>query len=139
MPRLDPPIETRFPVNRKDHTQKGPYLTSFLKRCLKKKISFEDPETQKIIKGKVKDAIVWRLILNATQGDNIALKEIFERIDGKLAQKLIGEGMGGDTKIIIIRDGNKTENISGRISVRRSEIPSTNSGSGDGKDIIPSA
>ena len=66
------------------HIQKGPYLTSFLKRCLSKKIKYEDPETEKIIRGRVKDAVVWRLILNATQGDNVAIKEVFERIDGKL-------------------------------------------------------
>ena len=79
---------TRFPVNRKDHTKKGPYLMPLLKRFLKKQISFEDPETQKIIRGRVKDAVVWRLILNATQGDNIAIKEIFDRIDGRPKQAM---------------------------------------------------
>ena len=84
---------TRFPVNRKDHTKKGPYLMPLLKRFLKKQISFEDPETQKIIRGRVKDAVVWRLILNATQGDNIAIKEIFDRLDGKVAQELPNSGV----------------------------------------------
>lgn len=96
---------------------KGPSLTTLLKKCLEKKINYEDPETQKIIRGKVKDAVVWRLILNATQGDNQALKEIFERIDGKTAQRLIGEGFGGETKIIIVRPNeritDKAEDISG--------------------------
>lgn len=63
---------------------KGQLLTTLLRKYLEKNISFEDPETQKIVKGKVKDAIVWRLILNATQGDNQAIKEIFERLEGKL-------------------------------------------------------
>lgn len=81
----------QFPVNRRDHTKKGPYLLPLLKKFLKKKIKYEDPETQKIIQGRVEDAIVWRLILNATQGDNQAIKEIFERTDGKVSQKSTAE------------------------------------------------
>jgi len=91
---------TRFPVNRQNHTQKGPYFLPALKRFLKKQISYEDPETQKIIKGTVKDAILWRLILNASQGDNEAIKEILNRIDGKNADKVIGEGF--ETKNIVV-------------------------------------
>lgn len=83
-----PPIDKRFPVNRplRPHTQKHPngYLTPLLKRFLKKTINYEDPETRKIIKGKVKDAVIWRLILNATQGETHAIREIIDRIDGKL-------------------------------------------------------
>ena len=92
MPRKLPPIKTRFPVNRKDHTKKGPYLLPMLNKFLNKKITHEDPETQKIIQGRVKDAIVWRLILNATQGDNIAIKEIIDRIDGKAKQAIEHSG-----------------------------------------------
>lgn len=67
------------------HTQKHPngYLTPLLKRLLTKKISFEDPETQKIIKSDVAHALLWRLILNGTQGETPAIKEIIDRIDGK--------------------------------------------------------
>ena len=105
-----PPLHTRFPVNRPHapHTKKGPYLMPLLKKFLNKEINFEDPETQKMIRGRVKDAVIWRLILNATQGDNQAIKEILERIDGKMAQKVLGEGFK-DTKIIIIRDKEKSE------------------------------
>ena len=86
MPRLLPPIDKRFPVNRPHAPHKGfkgPYLTPLIKKFLNKKINFEDPETQKIIRGRVKDAVIWRLILNATQGENEAIKEIIDRIDGK--------------------------------------------------------
>ena len=78
---------TRFPVNRKDHTKTGPYLTPLLKKLLEKKIRIEDPETQKIIKANVKHALLWRLILNGTQGETPAIKEILERIDGKVTDK----------------------------------------------------
>ena len=82
---------TQFPINRQDHTQKGPYLIPLLKKFLEKKISFEDPETQKMIRGKVKDAIVWRLLLNAAQGENEAIKEVFNRVDGKLTEILFDQ------------------------------------------------
>ena len=82
---------TRFPVNRPyapNAGHKGPYLTPLLKRLLKKKIKYEDPETQKIIKGRVKDALMWRLILSGAQGEVPAIKEILERIDGKVVDKI---------------------------------------------------
>ena len=85
---------TRFTsdqINGKPHTQKGPYLLPFLKKCLTKKINYADPETQKIIRGRVKDAVVWRLILNATEGDSKAIQDIFDRIDGKVTQKVESE------------------------------------------------
>lgn len=87
----NPPVNTRFPVNRQNHTQKGPYLTPLLKKLLEKKIRYEDPETHEIVKGQVKHAILWRLILNATQGENEAIKEILNRIDGKLSEILIDQ------------------------------------------------
>lgn len=89
MPRKLPPIDKRFPVNRPyapNAGHKGPYLLPLLKRFLNKKIKFEDPETQKKITGKVKDAVIWRLILNATQGENDAIKEILNRVDGKVTE-----------------------------------------------------
>jgi len=105
------------------HTTKGPYLTPLIKKFLEKKITFEDPETQKKIKGKVKDAIIWRLLLNAAQGENEAIKICLDRMDGKEIQKLVGEGFG-DSRIIIIRSQetkleNPTETIPRPIPIQR--------------------
>lgn len=99
---------TRFPVNRRDHTQKHPhgYFLCKLKRFLKKKINYEDPETQKMIRGTVGDAILWRLLLNGAQGDNVAIKEILDRVDGKVAQQLIGEGFTQQQILLIRPNGN---------------------------------
>jgi len=89
MPTPLPPIEHRFTsATAPRHTQKGPYLLPLLKKFLKKKIDFEDPDTKRIIHGRVKDAIIWRLILNATQGENEAIKEILNRVDGKVAEEV---------------------------------------------------
>jgi len=101
----DDGVATQFPKNRPyapNAGHKGPYLIPLLRKFLEKKISFEDPETQKIIKGKVKDAIMWRLLLNAAQGDNVAIKEVLDRLDGRAIQKIIGEGFNSDTKIVIV-------------------------------------
>lgn len=76
---------THQPKNRPK--KRGKYLTSLLKKFLEKKIKYIDPETEEKISGKVKDAIIWRLVLNATQGENQAIQEIFDRIEGKLNQK----------------------------------------------------
>lgn len=70
---------------------KGPYLTPLIKKFLEKNITYEDPETQKKIKGRVKDAIIWRLILNGCQGENEAIKEILNRVDGKLPDTQIDQ------------------------------------------------
>jgi len=113
MPRHLPPIEHRFPANRPhapNAGNHGPYLMPLLKRLLEKKINFEDPETKKIIQGKVKHAILWRYILNAAHGENQAIEGIIDRIDGKVAQKLIGEGFAaGESKIILIAPSFKTK------------------------------
>ena len=116
----NPPKETRFPVNRPhapNAGHKGPYLLPLLKKFLKKHITYEDPETQKTIKGTVEEAIVWRYILNACQGENQAIEGIFERLDGKVAQKLMGEGFDKGTQIIIVRP-NENKRAKKKISSR---------------------
>jgi translation elongation factor EF-1beta len=80
---------------------RGKYLTSFLKRCLSKKIDYEDPDTQQILHGKVRDALVWRLIMNATQGETDAIKEVFNRIEGKINGGLEGVDFGENNHIVL--------------------------------------
>ena len=101
---------------------KGISLTTLLKNCLEKKIKYEDPETQQIINGRVKDAIVWRLILNATQGDNHAIKEILDRIDGRLPNAPIIDNSKHTHYTTVINqlhslsNGKKEEGDNGRIN-----------------------
>ena len=92
MAYCNPPKEHRYsktnppPASRHKKHPNG-YLIPLLKRLLKKNIKYQDPETLKFIKGKVKDAVIWRLILNATEGETPAIKEIIDRIDGKVKEK----------------------------------------------------
>lgn len=93
MPYKKSPIATQFPVNRKDHTQKHPngYLTPLLNKLLNKTMTINDPEVKKILEAKsgskaeLKKILVLRWILNGIQGENDAIKEIFNRVDGKLS------------------------------------------------------
>ena len=78
---------------------------------------YEDPETQQMIKGKTGDALMWRLLLSGCQGEIPAIKEILDRIDGKVIQELSGE-IKGDTKVIIIEREREAKSNSQAISVR---------------------
>jgi len=123
-----PPVHTRFPVNRKDHTQKGPYLANILKKILSGKWEFHDPKVKALLKDlKLKEtiatALVLRRVLNATEGDDLAIERIFERVDGKVDQKLLTDSP--ETKIIIIRDGNKIETLARQVHLQQEEVPGT--------------
>ena len=128
----DPPIATRFPVNRPHapHTQKGPYLTPLLKKLLSKEITVGDPEVKRILDLKLKDnkapfkkLILLRWLLNATQGDNQAIEGILDRIDGKLGTN--GNGKGGNVTVIV-RIGDKSGLLgpaqAARVSPERVEV-----------------
>lgn len=103
-----PPIETRFPVNRQNHTQKGPHLTTILKKLLSAKWPLKDRKLKELLKSlKLREtlevSLALRRLLNALEGDDLAIERIFDRIDGKVAQKLKAEGFAD--KIIIINNG----------------------------------
>ena len=90
----DDGINTQFPVNRKNHTQKHPdgYLTPILKKVLSKTYRCEDPETKKFKKIKGSQGLMQVLIWEGMQGNVVAIKEILDRLDGKVAQKLEHSG-----------------------------------------------
>ncbi len=73
---------TNQPLKR---TPRSISVTTELKKILSKKIEFEDVETKQMAKGKISHVIALRLVLNACQGENDAIKEILNRIDGKQA------------------------------------------------------
>lgn len=88
-----------------------------LSRLLDKKIKITDKRTKKVFTGSIGKVIAMRLLYNALDGNNEAIKEVLDRIDGKTAQKIIGEGIGVENKIVIIRadkidtTGSGTDNI----------------------------
>ncbi len=56
-----------------------------------------------------------------------------------MVSKIEGDLGGHETKIIIIKNGNKTEEVSRGVSVQPGEVPSTSGGCGDGQDTLPTA
>jgi hypothetical protein len=77
------------------HTTKHPegYLTSRLKRLLKKKIyPYNNPLTNTTEKLEGGQAAALATIWAALQGDMRAMEILLDRIDGKVEQKLVGEG-----------------------------------------------
>lgn len=70
-----------------------------LRKLLEKKISYEDPTTKTHVQGKIGKAIALRAIYNALEGDQKAIEDIMDRIDGKTAQKILSE-MSGEVKLM---------------------------------------
>ena len=62
------------------------------------------PEVRRVPKT-YKDVICYALIDKATSGDTAAIREMFERLDGKVPQAVTG-GDGGPVVIRIVEDGN---------------------------------
>ena len=87
--------------------KRGPQLTALLRKLLEKKISYKDPETQKIVRGCVKDAVLWRLICNATQGETKAIEQIIDRMDGKVKGDKDGDTNINVTIMPIVKVDNK--------------------------------
>ena len=88
---------------------RGKYLTALLKKFLEKKINYIDPETQKMIRGSVKDAILWRLICNGTEGDSKAIGEILDRVEGKLKSSDSSVEVNVTVMPTIKKDGKRLE------------------------------
>lgn len=97
----------------------GPRLTTILSKLLSAKWDFNDPKIKALIKKQgleetIETALVLRRILNGTEGDDTAIERIFDRLDGKVIQKVSGEG----GKVVVIihnagdRQGNRTSVLS---------------------------
>jgi nitrogenase molybdenum-iron protein alpha/beta subunit len=81
-------------------------LVKLLEKLLDKKIDVTDPFAKKIIdpvtgkeikpkvEKKVAEAVVLRLLMKALNGDMPAIKEVLERIDGKVNQTITGSKDG---------------------------------------------
>ena len=95
---------TNQPKNR--GRKKGSSPTDYLKKLSRTKINFHNPLTNKDEIGQVNLVVAIQLILKATQDSDLpSIKEYFDRLDGKIPQKLLGEGFGETKLINIILNG----------------------------------
>jgi hypothetical protein len=101
----DPPNKFSSTNQPKHHIgRRGRYLTPLLRKILEKKITFKNPGTKQMMEITVAEAIAWCLIIKALQGDIHAIKEIFDRVDGKVGQKTIDKDLQQGTKVIVFRN-----------------------------------
>jgi hypothetical protein len=92
MSNKNPSPTTRFPVNRQNHTKKGPYFEPMLRKLLSADWPIKDVKLKKLcenlkLKQTIAVALTLRRILNAAEGDDLAIERIFDRIDGKVEYK----------------------------------------------------
>ena len=76
--------------------KRGQYLRPILKKLLSADWKFNDPKIKAMLKKHhlkedIATAVVLRLIMNAIEGDDRAIEDIFDRIDGKVTQKVESE------------------------------------------------
>jgi hypothetical protein len=62
-------------------------LVSILQKVLTQKVDITDPFTKERGKKELQEAVVISLLTKAIKGDVSAIKEVLERIDGKVLQK----------------------------------------------------
>lgn len=98
---------TQFPVNRKDHTQRGPYFKSAFDKLLKNKFPMQDPNG-KLMKMQGGNGIALAMIWEALRGDVNAAREVMDRTDGKVLQKTEFSGTVNMLPVTKIR-GKKAE------------------------------
>lgn len=97
----------------KSGAPKGPRLTTILSKLLSAKWDFNDPKIKAIIKKQgleetIETALCLRRVLNGTEGDDLAIERIFERMDGKVIQKVSDQG--GKVVVIIHNAGDRKDN-----------------------------
>ena len=99
--------KTNPPPASRNHPNRGPYLGALLKKFLKKTIKYEDPETQKIIKGRVKTLTIIKTPTNkwfacfSVQQDISPVK--------RSSNKIVGVDLGLE-KFATLSDGTVIEN-----------------------------
>jgi hypothetical protein len=63
-------------------------LTGILRAYMDKELEIDDPIEKKRVKKRIGDIINLKLISNAIKGDDRAIKQVFERLEGMPTQKV---------------------------------------------------
>jgi len=76
----------------KNGAPKGPRLTTILSKILSAEWDFNDPKIKELIKKQhlkatIETALCLRRVLNGTEGDDLAIERIFDRIDGSIKKE----------------------------------------------------
>lgn len=90
------------------HTKKHPngYFMPLLKQLLEKKVPVDDPKVRKLLgatksgKATLKQLVILRHIQNATEGEHNSIKDMIDRFDGKVTDK-VEHSMDDETKSLL--------------------------------------
>ena len=108
---------TNQPLKHGRHQGRTP--SDWLRILNKTKIDFQNPFTGKVEKGNPDLIAAIELILQVTQDKSLkAIKEYFDRREGKAIQKLIGEGFTNPEGKIIIIYANKPAEVNSNTESR---------------------
>jgi hypothetical protein len=99
---VPPPVEHQFKPGQSGNPNgapKGPYLTTILKKLLDEEIEIVDAETGLKRKIRKSELVTVALLKQAAKGNVKAIREIMDRIDGKVPQKIGLTGADGENLI----------------------------------------
>ena len=112
-PNNKPFSSTYQPPNNNSNRPKI-YLGAILKKVLSKQYRCQDPETQRIKKILGAKGVMQVLVWEGLQGNIEAIKEILNRIDGRVIQHLKGEGFENKNIVINFHADGKPESDNNR-------------------------
>lgn len=117
---LRPNIGGKNPQNTKKHP--NGYFKPLYKKILRMKIPFEMPGTKKKIEIPVALALLYRKIWNGLEGNGKDIEDIIDRMDGKVAQEILGEGFANQF-VTIFRNAKSQEEEKPATTKTSTELP----------------
>ncbi len=70
-------------------------IVNLLEKALRKEVTHKDPVTKELCSKEMQEWIALKLMVKAFNGDMAAIKEVLERVDGRVTQKTETTGKDG--------------------------------------------
>ena len=103
--------------------KRGASPLTTLKHYITKQISAPDPFTHEMKKYAIGEVIALQWLAKAFKGDESAIKDILDRIDGKSLQRIFGEGFNSINQTFVYLDPKAKEDDSAKSNRITSELP----------------
>lgn len=96
-------------------------LKTLFRRVMDHEISGMDKETGEILKKKSIEWVIKKHLMKALSGDMAAIKEVYDRYDGKVAQKITGDEDGAPIRHEVALKGLDKEQIDAIVRIGGNE------------------
>lgn len=103
--------------------KRGASPLTTLKKYITKQITAPDPFTHESKKMAIGEIIALQWLAKAFKGDERAIIDILDRIDGKSLQKILGEGFNNISQTFVYLDPKAKEDESEKQNRTTSELP----------------